>query len=109
VIQLTVALTRLPALTRGEFQAYWAEHHAPLVTRLAPVVGIRGYVQSHSAGERAPYDGLAQVWYDSIEAFEEMLQSPLAQDALRLIRHDERRFIDRRNSPRWWSVPRTVC
>jgi uncharacterized protein (TIGR02118 family) len=109
MIQLTVALVRLPNLTRTEFQAHWAEHHAPLVKRLAPVLAIRRYVQLHSVDPpEAPYDGLAQVWYDSLEAFETALAALASQEALRLILEDERRFIDRRRSPRWWGVEHAV-
>jgi hypothetical protein len=33
MIKLMFCLRRLPALDRAAFQAYWRDHHAPLVAR----------------------------------------------------------------------------
>lgn len=114
--RMTVALVRLPTLTRAAFQAYWLERHAPLVTSLAGALGILKYVQLHSDLEdpsadapspspwSSPYDGLAQVWYASREAFEARMADPLARDAARQLREDERAFMDRERSRRWWGL-----
>src|SRR5688572_7518594 len=49
MVKLTFALRRLPDLTREEFQRYWLEQHGPLVRSHAEVLGIRRYVQTHTA------------------------------------------------------------
>jgi hypothetical protein len=49
MIKLTFALTRLPSLSRAEFQDYWYNTHGPLVATVSEVLGIRRYVQMHSA------------------------------------------------------------
>ena len=79
MIKLTFALTRRPELTRETFQAYWYDHHAPLVASVKEVLRIRRYVQLHSlppevaemmrASRGGPegYDGVAQLWWDSLE------------------------------------------
>ena len=117
---MTVALTRLPQLSRAEFQGYWLEQHGPLVRRLAEVLGIVEYVQLHALDEApseaasgharwtAPYDGLAEIWYASREDFDGRMAAPATQDAAALLRADELRFIDRRNSPRWWGMERRI-
>ena len=46
MIKLTFALVRLPELTREAFQAYWFDHHAPLVKSVAETLRIRRYVQT---------------------------------------------------------------
>ena len=46
MIKLTFALMRRPELTREMFQAYWYEHHAPLVASVKDVLrrlGEKGY------------------------------------------------------------------
>ncbi len=120
LIRMTVALVRLPSLSRGAFQDYWLGQHAPLVRTLAATLGIVRYVQLHSELDGpspegpsartwpAPYDGLAEILYESREAFDARMSDPAAQDAARLLRDDERRFIDREKSRRWWGFEHAV-
>jgi hypothetical protein len=81
---------------------------------------IRRYVQMHSlpaeasAGVRvsrnAPpeFDGVAELWFDSLEAIAENGRRPEAQAAAALLLEDERRFIDLPRSPLWWGQERVV-
>jgi uncharacterized protein (TIGR02118 family) len=118
MIKLTFCLTRLPHLTRAEFQTYWFETHAPLVASVREVLRIRRYVQLHSlpaevsealrATRAGPegYDGVAQLWWDS---FEDMAtRDPKAAEAGRLLLEDERRFIDLPKSPLWWGEEKVI-
>lgn len=120
MIKLTFALVRRSGLSRGEFQDYWFDHHAPLVASVREVLGIRRYVQMHSLpyeasealrasrGAPEPYDGVAQLWYDSLEDLGGRMQDPAAQAAGRLLLEDERRFIDHACSPLWWGEERVI-
>ncbi|MDB5443137.1 MAG: EthD family reductase [Phenylobacterium sp.] len=120
MIKLTFCLVRLPHLTREGFQDYWAGTHAPLVASVAEVLQIRRYVQLHSlppeahaairASREAPpeFDGVAELWFDSLEAVLANLQRPEAQAAGQLLLEDERRFIDLPKSPLWWGQERVV-
>ncbi|WP_254621170.1 EthD domain-containing protein [Sphingomonas sp. CL5.1] len=108
-------LRRRADLTRAEFQTYWRERHAPLVREVAPLLRMRRYVQSHSfddpriAGPVAardaivePYDGVAELYWDSIEDILAVGDSKEARDAGRHLLADERAFIDLANSPLFW-------
>jgi uncharacterized protein (TIGR02118 family) len=120
VIKLTFCLVRLPHLTREAFQDYWFNHHGPLVASVAETLMIRRYVQLHSlpadasAGIRASrdapaeYDGVAELWFDSLEAITANGQRPEAQAAGLLLLEDERKFIDLEKSPLWWAHEREV-
>lgn len=120
MIRMTVALTRLPHLSREAFQAYWFEQHGPLVRRLAEVLGIVEYAQLHALDEppanpgsgpmqwTAPYDGLAEISYVSREDFDARMATPAAREAAALLRDDELCFIDRPNCLRWWGVERRI-
>ena len=120
MIKLTFCLVRLPQLTREAFQTYWFETHAPLVASVAETLRIRRYVQLHSlpaeasAGMRASrdapeeYDGVAELWFDSLEALAQNARRPEAQAAGALLLEDERRFIDLPRSPLWWGQERVV-
>ena len=117
---MTIALTRLPHLSREDFQSYWFEHHAPLVRQCADVLGILEYHQLHAVAEmpeangasrdaRGPsFDGLALVRFQSRQDFEMRLKDRTALAASRRLAEDERKFIDRTRSHRWWSEQRTI-
>ena len=120
MIKLTFCLVRLPHLTRAAFQDYWVNTHGPLVASVADALMIRRYVQLHSAPEemnlgirearQAPveYDGVAELWFDSLEAVVANGQRPEAQAAGRLLLEDERRFIDLPKSPLWWGEEKVI-
>lgn len=121
MIKIMFCLRRLPGMSIEAFQAYWYEHHAPLVRQHADALGIRRYVQSHSfahpglqpaldlrKGETAPYDGIAELWYDSVEAVLALNRSAEARRAGRELLEDERKFIDLPNSPLFYTVEREV-
>lgn len=120
MIKLTFCLRRLPHLSREAFQAYWRDTHAPLVASVAETLQIRRYVQLHSlppevsAGIRASrdapeeYDGVAELWFDSLEAMIENGRRPEAQAAGARLLEDERRFIDLACSPLWFGEERVV-
>ena len=120
MIKLTFCLVRLPHLSREAFQDYWYGTHAPLVASVAGTLQIRRYVQMHSlpaeasAGIRASrdappeFDGVAELWFDSLEALAENGRRPEAQAAGALLLEDEKRFIDLPRSPLWWGQERVV-
>jgi uncharacterized protein (TIGR02118 family) len=120
MIKLTFCLVRLPSLSREAFQKYWYDTHAPLVASVAEALMIRRYVQMHSlpaeasAGIRASrdapqeVDGVAELWFDSLEALAENGRRPEAQAAAALLLEDEKRFIDLPRSPLWWGQERVI-
>ena len=120
MIKLTFALTRLPSLTRAEFQDYWYNTHGPLVATVSHALGSRRYVQMHSApdevsdalrasrGAPPAYDGVAQLWYDSLDALAATMAKPGAREAAELLLEDERRFIDHARSPLWWGEEKPI-
>ncbi|WP_309603933.1 EthD domain-containing protein [Phenylobacterium sp.] len=120
MIKLTFCLTRLPQLSREAFQDYWFDTHGPLVASVAETLGIRRYVQLHSlaadisaplrTSRRAPpeYDGVAELWFDSLDALAANAERPDARAASALLLEDERRFIDLPKSPLWWGQERSI-
>jgi uncharacterized protein (TIGR02118 family) len=81
-----------PGMPLDDFRKYWIEVHGPMALRLP---GLRRYVQSHLVDEAYQYatprfDGVAQLWFDSVEAFATAFASPAGSDLLA----DGRIFID---------------
>jgi len=120
MIKLAFALHRLPELSREEFQTYWFETHGPLVARHAKELGIERYVQLHtsstplnealraSRGAPQPFDGIAELWFESESAMAASMQTPEGIAAGRALLEDERRFIDLERSPLWLAEERVV-
>ena len=120
MIKLTFCLVRLPHLSRAQFQAYWFDTHGPLVASVAETLKIRRYVQLHTlpaethsairASREAPeeFDGVAELWFDSLESLLENGQRAEAQAAAALLLEDETRFIDLPKSPLWWGEEKLV-
>jgi uncharacterized protein (TIGR02118 family) len=112
MIKLVFVLRRKPGLSREEFQRYWRDHHAQLLLERAETFGVKRYVQVHTVetpfdgalrsdrhGE--PYDGVAELWWDSLEEFAAVMGSEDGQAAGRDMLADERNFIDLENSAIW--------
>ncbi len=120
MIKLTFCLRRLPPLSREDFQRYWLETHAPLVAARASTLGIVKYEQLHagfdalSAAIRVsrtapePFDGIAEIWFESEAAMAAAGQNPGAAKAARELLEDERKFIDLANSPLWFNRVHTI-
>lgn len=112
MVKMIVLLRRAPHLTREEFSHHWRNVHAPLVKSVPETTRhMRRYVQNHMpslpAGDasgasssmgglaqpQAPFDfdGVVEVWYDSVEALQQSTQSQRYAD---VIRPDELQLID---------------
>jgi uncharacterized protein (TIGR02118 family) len=82
-----------PGLSVEEFRKHWLEVHGPMALGLP---GLRRYVQSHLIDEAYLYatpraDGIAQLWFDSLEAMAAAFASPAGQ----AMSEDGAKFDDR--------------
>ncbi len=113
MIKLSFALRRLPQLSREEFQRTWRQDHAPLVEKHREALRMRRYVQLHtlddalnealraSRGGPEAFDGVAELWWDSLEELTAAMATPEGAAAGAALLEDERRFIDLERSPLW--------
>ena len=121
MVKLMFCLRRLLALSTEEFQEYWLNTHAPLVRTVAPVLRIRRYVQCHSfvearlapgivarGGSVTPYDGVAELWWDSLDDMRAASGTPAGQAAGLALLEDERKFIDLARSPLFFGEEKTI-
>jgi uncharacterized protein (TIGR02118 family) len=118
--KLTYCLRRKPGMTLEDFQRYWLDVHAPLVAERAELLGIKKYIQVHTAdlpevhaglqarngGSPEPYDGVAELWAESLESMAS--DDPKVQQAALDLLEDERNFIDLPNSPIWIGVEHPI-
>ncbi len=116
MIRVIFLLRRKPELSLAEFRRYWREQHGPLVASHAQRIGALRYVQVHRlddeinarmaksrGGMEEPYDGVAELWWDSEEALAAVLDTEAGRTASDALLEDERKFIDLPNSPLWFA------
>ena len=120
MIKLVYCIRRNPDKTAEEFHRYWLESHGPLVRSLAADIGATRYVQSHttapelnavlaaSRGSGEPFDGITEVWWDSVEQMTASLSTEASQAAQRRLVEDEATFIDFANSTVFMTQEHTI-
>jgi uncharacterized protein (TIGR02118 family) len=92
MIKLVYCITKKTGMADEEFFHYWKNVHGPIGARIP---GLRRLVQSHrvtvSGDERrADYDGMAELWFDSVEVYLAARESP----EWKASSEDEAHFID---------------
>jgi uncharacterized protein (TIGR02118 family) len=93
MVHLVEFVKRKAGMEVEAFQCHWREIHGPLGAKIPQV---RRYVQCHVRpaayrdGRQPPYDGVAEVWFDSTAAMRESATTP----EYRAVRADEPNFID---------------
>ncbi len=77
---------RRPDLDLAAFHEYWRTRHADVVRKLT---GFHRYVQNHTIADDGPFDGIAEVWFEDMDA----MRATVGSDELASIRADEANFM----------------
>jgi len=106
MIKLVYVVRKRADISEKDFHEYWLKKHGPLVRSFAKSMRARKYVQSHTVSEDAggriratrprmteTYDGITEVWWDTLEDFSSVADSK-GTDAARALLEDESKFID---------------
>jgi hypothetical protein len=114
VIRLVFLLRRKAGLSLAEFSDRWRLEHGPIVAGNQTSLGVLRYTQTHRledpmneamalarGGMEKPYDGLAELWWWSEEAFLETSHTGAGRRAGEVLLADEAEFIDLAASPLW--------
>jgi uncharacterized protein (TIGR02118 family) len=106
MIKFVYCVRRNPRISPKEFRIYWIENHGPLVQKYAHVLRAKRYVQSHTVdtpinsiaqqtrAAKPPYDGITEVWWDSLADLQAAISTPEGMEANRILVEDEARFCD---------------
>ena len=83
--RVIVVTRRKAGMTREDFLKHWCEDHPVFVSRLP---GVRKYMQSPAIEHRKewPFDGMAELWFDSLADIARAFDGPEARD---LFAHEE--------------------
>ena len=106
MVKLVYCICRKPGFSRDEFIRYWSEVHAPIGARIP---GLRKLVHSYAlqvpADSRpADFDGMAELWFDDVNAILRARQSPEWAAATA----DEAHFVDGARSAYFVSQERQI-
>jgi hypothetical protein len=106
MVKVVFAARRRKELSAKEFQEYWLTKHGPLARSFADALRACRYVQSHTISEdigaafrqargvKDTYDGIAEVWWESLETMTAIGSNAKGIEAARTLMEDEARFID---------------
>lgn len=108
MIRISYLMRRLPTLSLEEFQSYWSEKHPQAAPADAfSTLGVKRYVQvllldtdardlviGPRTGLVEPFDGMAELWVDDLEALRRDWSTEKAKEYLEIFFKDEQNFID---------------
>jgi uncharacterized protein (TIGR02118 family) len=106
MVKMILCLRRRPELSKEAFRQHWRDIHAPIVAKHAATLGIKRYVQVHgldaaaTGGRPEGFDGIGEVWIESIEAFWAAITTPQGAIAAREIGETDAFLTDLSRSPR---------
>jgi uncharacterized protein (TIGR02118 family) len=102
LLKVSCLLTRRQDLSHAQFMRYWTEQHTPMLAPPQPgAPRVHRYVQLHPIQEEvaglqtAPFDGVAEIWFDSLADAEAMFTSEHYKS---VVACDEENFLDRRKT-----------
>lgn len=113
MIRLEFVLKKRDDIESEKFYEYWLNNHGPLVAKHQKALKVQKYIQLHTVddelnhifsdqrGSMGPYDGVAELWWNSREELVAALQSPEGQSAAGELLEDEKVFIEHAKSPLW--------
>jgi uncharacterized protein (TIGR02118 family) len=84
-VKLIALLKGKPGMSRREFGERWVKGHAPLTLRFPNLKGYRINVALDEYQEidgELPFDGTAELWWDSLEEMHEDFDSAEADTAV---------------------------
>ncbi len=83
MFRVHIWLRKRDGMSAEDFQRYWIEEHAPIAGDGYPA--LKGYtvnvVTRVPQGQEAPYDGVAELWWDSRDDFSADMKTEAAARA----------------------------
>ena len=99
MIKRVSLVRRKPELTHEAFIAHWMGPHADIVKQLPGLRGLRFGVVQRWTPEAAAWDGIGELWFDSIEAADQAFAtephaSRLKADRLKFLGEAQAVFVE---------------
>ncbi|GAB4379591.1 MAG: hypothetical protein Kow00121_34040 [Elainellaceae cyanobacterium] len=94
MIKFVYCIRKRADLSDEEFHAFWRDVHGPFIRDLAQTLKATKYIQSHTIAtpvnleiaksrglDASPYDGVTEIWWNSMEDFLAAVSTPEGQAA----------------------------
>lgn len=94
MIKFVYCIRKRAELSDEEFHTFWRDVHGPFIRNLAQTLGATKYIQCHTLNtsvnaeiaksrglEPFPYDGVTEIWWESMDAFLAAVSTPEGQEA----------------------------
>lgn len=107
MIKYVYCIRKRADMTDEQFHTYWRDQHGAFIRSLAKVLRAKKYIQSHTMNtpineelvrsrglDTPPYDGVTEIWWDSMEDFLASVNSPEGIEAAQKYIADEANFVD---------------
>ena len=108
MIKISYLMRRMPHLSLEEFQSYWSEKHPQAAPEDAfSTLGVKRYVQvlpletdarnlviGPRTGLVEPFDGIAELYVESIESLESIWSTEKVKEYIEIFFKDEQNFVD---------------
>lgn len=108
MIKFVYCIRKRIDLTDEEFRTCWREQHGTFIRSLAKTIRAKKYIQSHTMNTpineelvrlrgldpTPPYDGVTEIWWESMEDFLAGVNSPEGIEAAQRYVADEANFVD---------------
>ncbi len=125
MVKFIYCIVKRADLSDAEFRRFWKDVHAPHIRSIAATLRAKRYVQSYTIAtplndaiatsrglETPPYDGVTELWWDSIEEFTASVSTPEGQAAAQKYITDpdvgEANFVDFARSRAFLTEEHTV-
>ena len=112
--KMIICLRRRADLTPEAFRQHWGDIHAPIVVKHAATLGIKRYVQVYAieamptGGRPQGFDGIGEVWVESVETFRAAAATPQGAVAARELGESDAFLTDLSRSPRTFGTEITI-
>jgi uncharacterized protein (TIGR02118 family) len=96
MIKFVFCIRKRADLTDEEFRNFWRDTHAPFIRSIAKTLRATKYIQSYTLNtavnaeivksrglDSPPYDGVTEIWWESMEDFLAAVSTPEGQEAAR--------------------------
>jgi hypothetical protein len=108
IIKVLAFLSRLPHVDRAEFKSYYETRHAPMISKLMPMLHHyeRNYPdvsrlrppEGKTVDDLVEFDAVTVMGFEDREAFDAWKRALKDPQILRVIREDEAKFLDSRKT-----------
>ncbi len=99
MIKRVSLVRRKPGMSREAFLAHWMGPHADIVRQLPGLRGLRFGVVQRWTPDDAAWDGVGELWFDSIEAADRAFAAEphatrLREDRLKFLGEAQSAFVE---------------